>query len=331
MSMEAPTIDSTEPSWKQALSHDELKSFHQTSDLHAWLTIAANWALVGAAFALVAFYPNIFSIVLAIFIIGARQLGMAVIMHEAAHSSLFRNRQLNDWAGNWLAAYPVFLDLAPYRRYHLRHHAHTWTERDPDLSLATPFPTTRKSLGRKIFRDLSGQTGWKRLKAIVARDLGRSQGKVQRSDAGWLALRGVVTTNLVLLAILTVFGHPLLYLLWVAAWLTTFSLTMRIRAIAEHAMISDPADPLQNTRTTLVSWWERIFIAPAMVNFHLEHHLFMQVPHYNLPALHKLLASRGVLDDACITHGYREVLRLACSRSDDGNVAGPDQTTVTFG
>ncbi len=37
----------------------------------------------------------------------------------------------------------------------------------------------------------------------------------------------------------------------------------------------------------------------------------MTVPHYNLPRMHRLLRARGVLEDACVTHGYLDVLRLA--------------------
>ncbi|MEE8508037.1 MAG: fatty acid desaturase, partial [Myxococcota bacterium] len=51
------------------------------------------------------------------------------------------------------------------------------------------------------------------------------------------------------------------------------------------------------------------------VNFHLEHHLLMTVPHYNLPRLHRILAERGVLDEALVTTGYWGVLDLASSRS----------------
>jgi len=86
---------------------------------------------------------------------------------------------------------------------------------------------------------------------------------------------------------------------------------MRLRSIAEHGMVPDPADPLRNTRTTLARWWERLLLAPNRVNYHLEHHLVMTVPHYNLPRMHRLLRARGVLEDACVTRGYLDVLRLA--------------------
>src|SRR5581483_9840992 len=206
-----------------------------------WVSIAVDWGLVAAAFALVAVAPNPLTIIVALFVIGARQLGLAVLMHEAAHRTLFRNRRWNDWIGNWICAYPIWSDLRPYRPYHLQHHAKTWTDEDPDLALANPFPITWASMRRKIARDLNGRTGWKRFRATLRRDLGRSRGRVRRNfDAGPEALLGVALTNAVLFGILWLVGHPALYLLWVGAWLTTYSLVMRIRSIAEHAMIPDP-------------------------------------------------------------------------------------------
>jgi fatty acid desaturase len=77
------------------------------------------------------------------------------------------------------------------------------------------------------------------------------------------------------------------------AWLTTHTAVTRIRFIAEHGMTPDQGDPLRNTRTVLPSWWERLLIVPNRLNFHLEHHLLMTVPHYNLARLHRLLRDRG--------------------------------------
>ena len=306
----------TVPAWREALSREDIKDLLAMRDWRSWLSVATNWVLIAAAFALVVRWPNPATIVLALFVIGARQLGFAVLMHEAAHRSLFSNRRVNDFVGNWLCAFPIWSDLRPYRPYHLQHHAKNWTDEDPDLALANPFPITRSSMRRKVWRDLSGQTGFKRLRATVRRDLGLSRGRVKRNfDAGIEAFHGVLLTNAILLAILALAGHPALYLLWIGAWLTSYSLVMRIRSIAEHAMIPDPADEMNNTRTTVARWWERLLIAPNRVNFHLEHHLLPTVPHYNLPRMHRMLRERGALGTACVTTGYRDVLRLAASRS----------------
>jgi fatty acid desaturase len=231
-------------------------------------------------------------------------------MHEAAHRSLFSSRAVNDFAGQWLCAYPVWSDMRTYRAYHLQHHAHTGTERDPDLGLITPFPITRASLRRKIWRDLSGRTGLKFARAALARSAQRWS-----DPDGRRATIGVVVTNALLLAALAALGHPWLYALWAGAWLTTNTLVTRIRSIAEHALTPDPNDPLGNTRTTLARWWERLLITPNRVNYHLEHHLLMTVPHYNLPRMHALLRERGVLESACVERGgFGAILRRAASR-----------------
>ena len=130
------------------------------------------------------------------------------------------------------------------------------------------------------------------------------------------------------LALLTALGRPELYLLWAAAWLTTHTLVTRIRSIAEHALTPDPDDPLGNTRTAIARWWERLLIAPHRVNYHLEHHLLMTVPHYNLPRMHRLLRERGVLDGACVERGYWPILVRAASRPELDDTARDDEESA---
>jgi fatty acid desaturase len=321
----SPSPESSGWDWRDSMSRDELQELLAIDDRRAWLTLATNWGLIFASFALVAWAPNPFTILLALFVIGARQLGFAVVMHEAAHRTFFSNRALNDWAGNWLAAYPVWTDLVPYRHYHLKHHAKTGTAEDPDLGLVLPFPITPASMRRKIWRDLSGQTGWKQATAVAKRDLGLGDKASMRNQApfnpasdqprtGWRVIAPVVITNGILLGILALFGAPELYLLWVVAWFTTNRLVTRLRSIAEHAMCDDMSDPLRNTRTTIASWWERFLLAPNRVNYHLEHHLLMTVPHHNLPRLHTMLRDRGALAHANVAHGYWGVFRNAASK-----------------
>ena len=318
--MSAASVGS--PDWREVLRREELDELLATDDWRSWLSIALDWGIVAASMALVYVWPNPLTLIVAIALIGARQLGFAVMMHEAAHQTLFKNRAINDWVGNWLCAYPIWADLRPYRRYHLSHHAHNWTDKDPDLDLATKFPVTASSMRRKIWRDLSGQVGWKRAKATLRRDVTGTgffktsrEGVKNAAPAGWINLRGVVITNLLLFGLVSGLGHPALYLLWVMAWFTTNSLVTRIRSIAEHNMPTDPSRDFGNTRTTLANWLERLFIAPNRVNYHLEHHLLMTVPFYNLPRLHRLLRERGALEGALLADGYLPVLREASSKA----------------
>ena len=318
---QAPVIDAAELAagdakrWLEALTREDIQQLRQMHDWHSWASILTDWGLVWASFAIVAWRPNPLTVLFALAVIGTRQLGLSVLMHEAAHRTLLKNRTLNDLVGNWLCAYPVWSDIGPYRRYHLQHHAKNWTSEDPDMNLATPFPVTRASMRRKIWRDLSGQTASKRVKYVLMRDLGGMNIQQFGSNHSWRNLRGVALTNLALLGILAACGHAALYLLWVGAWFTTHHLVVRLRSIAEHAMIPEPGDPLRNTRTTVARWWERLFVAPNYVNYHLEHHLIMTVPHYKLPRMHRMLRERGVLDGACVENGYVGVLKLAASKA----------------
>ena len=312
-----------EAHWKSQLTKAELKKILALDDRRSALTLAVNWGLVFASMALVGWSANPLTILVALFVIGGRQLGCAIVMHEAAHRSFLSNRTWNDRVGNWLGAYPVFAEVLPYRNYHLVHHAHTGTPADPDVALTAPFPITRRSFARKAFRDLSGQTGIQQIAATVKRDLGLGSKRTQRNqglrsgekpDVGWHKLAPFAISNLAIAAVPTAFGRPELYLLWLVALLTTYRLALRIRSIAEHAMTGPAEDPLRNTRTTLVRWWERLLLAPVFVNYHLEHHLLMTVPHYRLPQMHAILRDRGLLEGALVTEGgYREVLRRATS------------------
>ena len=122
-----------------------------------WLVVHA-WGTIAAAIALVALWPNPLTWLIAVMVVGTRQLGLAILMHEAAHGGLHRNKAINEWVGQWLCAVPVGSDLASYRSYHLQHHKFTQQPEDPDLSLSAPFPITKESYTRKAIRDLTGQT-----------------------------------------------------------------------------------------------------------------------------------------------------------------------------
>jgi fatty acid desaturase len=308
-------------------SRDEIRALTRGSDLRGALSVATDWGLVAGALALVGAAPNVLTVGVALVVIGGRQLGLAVLAHECAHRSLFRTRWLNDLVGRWLCGAPVWLDLHRYRVHHRDHHAHTGGPGDPDLGLVHPFPTTRSSLARKLARDLLGLTAARRVVGLLAMDLGLLS-YTASTDARRLPFPGVgavarlaarnlgpvVLTNAALLGLLTAAGHPALYLVWVGAWCTTYSLVLRVRSIAEHACTEPTANPLRSTRTTAASWPVRLVLAPHHVNFHLEHHLLPTVPHWRLPEVQARLEARGVLGPHNHAPGYLAVLRQVTVR-----------------
>ena len=301
------------------LSRDAIHRLRRRSNLRgAWLVLHA-WGVVALAMAAFAWWPNPLTLVAGVVIVGGRQLGLAILMHDAAHGLLFHSRRVNDWVGRWLCGAPVIASMDLYRPYHLTHHRRTQQPDDPDLGLSAPFPITRVSLRRKMVRDLTGQTAYQRRRLQLRDALGSPAWPWRRRLARAAERIGPgVVVNLVLGAGLTAVGYWYLYVaLWLVPMATWYQLISRIRNIAEHAVVPDNDDPLRNTRTTYAGWLERAVIAPYFVNYHLEHHLLLFVPCWRLPAAHRVLLEGGFGPRMEIQPGYRAMLRVATGAASD--------------
>lgn len=270
---------------------------------HCWLCIALVMAC-GAR------WP--WTIPAGVLLIGNRQLGLLILMHDAAHGLLHSSRKLNDWIGTWLCG----SELPVYRLYHLQHHRFVQQAEDPDLVLSAPFPVSRASLLRKIVRDLSGQTFFRQhigdvLRSIRVRAPGMSRWHTVQSAAYQQRLFLLFNGSSFFLFCLAGQGR-----IWLALWLlpmiTWLPLITRVRNIAEHALlVPNASDPLQHARTTNASLVARLLVAPYWVNYHCEHHLFTPIPCWNLPRAHCLLVSQGVTSAMPAQPGYLAMLRSA--------------------
>lgn len=289
------------------LTKDELQTFLIKSDLQGLWKIVFNWGLIALTFAFVAKWPSPLTILLAIILIGGRQVGLGVLMHDSAHDALFKTRSLNRFFGQYLCAYPILSNLPQYREIHLTHHKDVGLETDPDLTNYVRYPVSKESFKRKVIRDLTGQTGIK----LLSLTLFKGKDQFTLSNDVQAKRLGPLLFQLLLLAILWATGNPWLYLIWMAAYLTTYMLFLRIRQVAEHAAVPNlkDRDPRQNTRTTIARWWERLTLAPNSVNYHLEHHLLPTVPPHKLQKLHHTLNDRGFYSHTPIANGYVQVIQ----------------------
>jgi fatty acid desaturase len=291
----------------------ELRRVAKRSDLWGiWLTVHV-WGVIGLAVAAFILFPTPWVFVASFLIIGSRQHGLAILAHETAHGVMFKNKALNEWVGKYLLAAPYGGDLLSYRHYHLKHHRYAQSKDDPDLPLSAKFPTTKSSLRRKFFRDITGQT-FLRLK-LAAWKMRNSNEILPGSDAFqktsslpfWI-------TNALLFGMFIAIGHPWLYLtLWLLPLWTWFFVCIRLRNIAEHGMTTNDDNPLTHARTTHANVIERLLFAPYWVNYHFEHHAYMFVPCYRLKALHRAMVEAGHGDEMKIENNYAAVLKLAAA------------------
>lgn len=290
------------------LTSEEQHRLRQRSDLMGWWLLGHAWGAIAAATALFALFPNVLTFLIGITIIGSRQLGLAILQHEASHGMLFRNRQLNEHLGQWLAASPMLIAMKNYRIRHMAHHRFTRTEKDPENYLYTPFPVTKTSMARKILRDMTGVV-------FVRTQVGIFRFLWGEKDGRWGRLKefyGITVCFYALfIAGFAVFGRLDLFLLmWLVPMMTTQQFFLRIRNIAEHAAVPDLEDPLKNSRTTLAGPLERATFAPYFVNFHIEHHMVPFVPCWRLKEVHRIMLAKGFGPEMEIASGYRQIVRM---------------------
>lgn len=224
-------------------------------------------------------------------------LGWAGIGHELFHRSVFSSRWLN------LVLFRLFSILTwnNYGYFEVTHPAHhRSTLRDGDLE-ANP-------QGRLTFLQtlalLSVDVGalWRRLKVLVLNAVGVAPGgeaakvfppgsdefKQLRNGA-----RAVLAGQALLIAACLLFGSPFLAL---AISLAPFCVTFPNRTLAalQHfKLAADEADGdyANSTRTVVLGPVGGFFYAD--MNYHLEHHHFPAIPHYNLRRVHEVFREGG--------------------------------------
>ncbi|HYD55584.1 MAG TPA: fatty acid desaturase family protein [Burkholderiales bacterium] len=296
--------------YRKALPKDVLERFTQRSDWRSTLAVAQDVAVIAlTATAALHFWFSLPVTLLAVILIGTRQHALFVIAHDAAHYLLYQNRKLNDFVGR-AAATVQGLSMCTYRVIHRLHHNNLYGELDPDTALHGGYPRGRAYLFKKLLKDLTGLTAWKTYAYflggapalntrtnVAVRPLDDTSDKLRR-DAR-VDRNTVVIFHVAVLVAFAWSGYLVQYLvLWIVPLVTVVQAILRLRAVAEHGATTDFSSPLTAARTNVLPGWLEWLIFPHQVNYHVEHHLYASVPHYHLPALHREMKSRGLLDGA---------------------------------
>ena len=296
--------------FRKALPRELVQELTRRSTWLATAAVASDFGIHALAISVALYYwPNPLVILPAVIVVGTRQHALFVIAHDAAHYLLYQNRLLNDVVGRTCAMLQG-LSMCTYRVIHRMHHNNLYGELDPDTALHGGYPRGRAYLVRKLLKDLSAFTAWKtyayflggapalNTKTNVAlRPLDDTSQKLR--DEARTDRNMVIAFHIGLLLLMAWSGHLVQYLvLWVLPLITVVQAILRLRAIAEHGATTDFSSPLTAARTNIAPAWLEWLIFPHQVNYHIEHHLYASVPHYNLPRLHRELKRRGILEGA---------------------------------
>ena len=212
--------------------------------------------------------------------------------HETGHGTAFKTKAYNQFFFE-LASFMVLRESFLRVKSHDIHHQHTiLTDKDPEI--VTPAPPDFRAMLLNLFmveRAIKGMTELcvHSLNRLTEKD--RKSGRVALPDGAagkarlWLAiLAGTAGLSLYL--------SSWLPLLLVGPLPMMFGGSLRhLFALSQHVGLAQNVyDHRMNTRT--------IYLGPILgflymnMQYHLEHHLYPNVPYYHLPALHEAIKDK---------------------------------------
>ncbi|MEP7340389.1 MAG: fatty acid desaturase [Acidobacteriota bacterium] len=226
-----------------------------------------------------------------------------LLMHEGMHHTLFASRRWNRWVSVALGA-TFLMSYSAYQVMHTRHHDYLGDARDPDdyhnyaknPALVWALHFVRLTLGPVLYIFLIPALAFKHGSA-------RERRKVA---AEFLLLAAIYTS------VFSIVPTGTLLFAWLIPLLLVGQMTA-IRGFTQHG-ITDAADPYLASRSIIPS--PPVAFLLLNENYHLEHHLFPEVPSYHLRRLHELIwphlpyvvTGRSYL--GFITRFFRATLRM---------------------
>lgn len=243
--------------------------------------------------------------------------------HELSHSTVFRRRWLNEWAGRvigFIGLYPRDFDQIQ----HFAHHRHTgdW-QRDAELQ-RPPYTLARYLLW------FLGPAYWysriTRLLRLCAGTVTESYVRVEEHPRVIREARLHVAGYVLVALVSVLVQSEAVLVFWLGPMLLTKWAYM-LQGTLEHLGRPHNADLFDNTRSArcgvVMRWlcWN--------MQYHTAHHLFPAVPFHRLPALHADITARIRREPP--TMGYLEFQREVLAQLARGGELGRPQDAAWVG
>jgi fatty acid desaturase len=259
---------------------------------HCWFVIAA---MIYLSFKVPILYP------ICLLVIANRYLALSLIGHEGLHGNLSPNKKLNDFLGRYFCSFPSMTSFSKYRRLHFIHHrALSHTKWDPDLHLYNFYPYTGwRFFWNLFFRTITLRTfldfavyysefpEFINLKKTIS---GKLWVTSKESDFPQFILFASIILSTVIY-----FGWFIPYLLfYVIPFVFIVQPYVLVMGGLQHGLIFDQKEVKDKSRTVVGHRWAMSALLPLNINYHAEHHLYPNVPHYQLSRLSQDLKVQAV-------------------------------------
>ncbi|HEV3164178.1 MAG TPA: fatty acid desaturase, partial [Isosphaeraceae bacterium] len=282
---------------------EEVKAIMRPRPAWFLFTAACAWIAIGLTVWLSVRLGNPFVYVLAVAFIATRQNVLALLVHEQVHK-VGINSRLGDRVTNAIAAFWLLLSVEGYRKIHIAHHVHFFTDNDPDFLRKQgeewEFPQPVFFFLKTLLRDVSGLNLFRFIRGKRAHARPSAPRERNRVAAAFtLLFYGSLA------ATLTLTGTWRLFLLyWMVPLLTVTQLIVRWGAICEHRYNLVNPSLAESTPLIVLSWWERLLLPNLNFNYHIYHHFFPYISGSNLPRVHAIFKREGLVVGDRVFHGY---------------------------
>ena len=212
--------------------------------------------------------------------------------HETGHGTAFKTKILNQFFFE-LTSFMVLRESFLRTKSHDIHHQHTiLTAQDPEI--VTPSPPNYRALILNLFMI---ERSFKGLRDLCVHSLNRLTEKDRANGFQSLPAGALIKARLWIAILLLVGAAAFYFSSWIPLLLigplpTMLGGTLRhLFALSQHVGLAQNVyDHRMNTRT--------IYLGPITgflylnMQYHLEHHLYPNVPYYHLPALHQVIKDK---------------------------------------
>jgi len=284
----------------------ELKPFLKRNNINGVIHLGLHLFLIFLSGLLIFNLQNSYLVIIPMVIHGIFIAFLYAGLHECIHKTAFKNKKLNEIIGYAIG----FILLRSFLNARYRHMAHhTFTQhptKDPDK---VNFPNSYFD----YFKHVTSFTIWIR---IIDNLFRHSFGKINESEKQYVPsseIRSLIRESrymmlgYIMILIFSIFFNTYFFLFY---WFVPRILGepfLRLVRMVEHTGKDETPDMIQNTRTSFPS----LFLKFLYWNmpFHVEHHLYANVPFYRLPKFHKLIKPHTNKKEPSILKVHYEILK----------------------
>lgn len=215
-------------------------------------------------------------------------LGWSGIGHELIHRTVFKKLFLNQVFLK-LFAFLTWNNYIYFEESHKRHHQYTLFN-NLDQEIIMPLSITKKDW--LFLLTFNFPTFYKTLKALIQNSFGKINGawglklfekdELKRKKLFNVARMILIGHSLLFLIFILYEHYELIFIITLAPFIANW--LNRILGISQHiGMSTNTSDFRLNSTTIRLNWFlSRLY---SNMNYHIEHHLYPNVPFYNLPVL----------------------------------------------